>query len=59
MLNVKTNMIPVNKRGNCNHYKIIQNRSEQYTRKAQSHGTPENSHIGHYKHTLENINLKV
>jgi hypothetical protein len=59
MWNVKTNVIPVNNRGNWNHLKIIQKIPELYTGKARSQGTTENSHIVHCTHTAESTNVKA
>ena len=46
-------------RDNWNHLKIIQEISEQRSGKAQKQGTTENSHIGHYVHSLESTDVKV
>ena len=56
---VKTNVIPVNNRGNWNHLRIIQKIPEQRTGKASNQGTTENSHFGHSTHNSESTDVKV
>jgi hypothetical protein len=48
-----------NNRGDRKHVKITQTIPEQYTRKAQNLGITQNNCIRHYKHTMENANVKV
>jgi hypothetical protein len=50
-----------NKRGNWNHFKITQKKTEQHisTGKAQNQRTTENRHTGHCTHSTKSADVKV
>jgi len=60
MWNVKAKVIPINKRGNWKHLKIIQTIPEQNARKVRNQGTTEKkNHSGRCAHTSQSTIVKV
>jgi hypothetical protein len=59
MWNVKDTSDVIISRGNWNNLKVIQERLERHTGKAQNQGMTENIHIWSCKHTAESADVKV
>ena len=59
MWNVKNKGDTSNNGGKWDYFRVFQKIREQHTGKTQSHGTTENSHIGHCTHTSESTNVKI